>query len=223
MKLVISWIGFKIAVRIYSFSVACIPFIIWAESATVLEDFIFTISVLLGSCLRFFTENEKIRISIQKNGNVIYNNTIWCTVQNITLGLFLFATGIVIGEDGSERFCDYVFNSYRQAFLYIFPYILSCIRIGSAFNIAITFGDAIKMALHRWRPKKSKYLLAPTMQDLPTEVDPCVVCKENERKICLRCGHFILCFSCYNSVKKNNSRCPMCTVVFKEGIRVFKN
>jgi hypothetical protein len=188
MKLTISWIGFKIAIRIYFFSVASIPFIIWAENLDMLEDYIFIISVTLTSFLQFFAENEETRISIQRNGNIVYDNTILYTIQKITLGLFLFAisneiyervgirffiepfiepllalfkssaTGVCLPLNGcvsdlifsaeSERFYGYVFSSCRQAFLHISPYVISCIRISSAFNITIAFGDAIRMALY---------------------------------------------------------------------------
>jgi hypothetical protein len=262
MKLTASWAGFKLVIRIYFFSVACIPLIICAESANVLQENIYTVWLILVSMLvRLCTYNEKTRITIVQQNAIVYDKNVWYTVANFVFPIFVVAMIIEVWQYESLRhtptpkvdsicfyifkattntclplnvgcisdytsatefngFCVYVLSTYWEGLLFGLPYFISFTRISFAFNITISLCDAIKMVLRRWKPKQTPAL---PNKDTPTKVDPCAICRENQRQICLPCGHFIMCFGCYDSVKANKRICPMCNQAFKKGIRVFQN
>lgn len=51
----------------------------------------------------------------------------------------------------------------------------------------------------------------------------CNVCLENKPRVCLiPCGHFVLCFGCYKSIKDTTKICPMCRGEIKNAVVVHQ-
>lgn len=218
MKITVTWAGVELAIRIYFFSVACIPLIIWAEYIGVL-DTVLGFPLISVFPLNLFFCNRKIRATLtRKNGNRVFDCEILWSVTATMLQLHTFTLCIKTIVLGLAHYID---NSFAiQSLLQSTYFLYRCSHVGIAFTATIGLRDILRAVLNRWKPKQ---IVEPLGVDVPTEVDPCAVCKENQRQICLPCGHFIMCFGCYNSVKVKDKTCPVCRKTFKEGIRVFQN
>lgn len=220
MKLIARFGDFQLTIGIYLFNLACLPLILYYENSNFLDDFYLQIMILISLLLVPWASNPKIVTLARKDGKKVYSDNLYSictTVPMFIRGPCDLAVGMLIH---SIFWLGYI--PQTTMILYfdkLDAMVDTCFRICVTFAATIIYREAVQVLLRRFKPKT--LTIVPT--DTPSKKNPCVVCRENKRQICLPCGHLILCFGCHNSIRSANSLCPMCSVKFKEGIRVYEN
>jgi len=220
MKLIARFGDFQLTIGIYLFNLACFPLILYYENTNLLNDFYLQTMILISLLLIPWASKPKIVILARKDGKKVYSEKLYSictTVPMFIRGPCLLAASTLIY---SIFWLGYIPQTTMILYLDKFSAMVdTCFRIWTIFAATLIYREAVQVLLHRFKPKA--LIIVPA--DTPSEENPCVVCRENKRQICLPCGHLILCFGCHNTIRSANSLCPMCSVKFKEGIRVYEN
>ena len=91
-------------------------------------------------------------------------------------------------------------------------------RLVCTFAFCFTFCTVVATASNRSKSVTTKALRPDT--EATEDQQQCAVCKSNRVRVCLPCGHFILCHGCYAQTKASR-KCFMCNKGYDKGIKVF--
>jgi hypothetical protein len=94
------------------------------------------------------------------------------------------------------------------------------LRVICTFASTITYCFLVEGLYDALWPIPAKTKTLPEDTKATEDQQKCSVCMSNRVRICLPCGHFILCHGCY-SATKTSRKCLLCNEPYEKGIKVF--